>query len=110
MAVCHVIDGGDRLGRESRCRDGNMRGDKNTDPPRYRASSGTMGERFVRAAPHVSLAAQSAPFRDRQDELNSGFIRELINLGDLIPVGAPTFCAALSVIPPAQFAPNSPNL
>ena len=90
-AMGHMIDGGNRLGRESRCRDGNMRGDENTNPPCNGASSGTVGECFVRPAPHVGLAAQSTPFGDRQDEFNSGFVREPVHFRDLIPVGAPTF-------------------
>jgi hypothetical protein len=90
-AMGHMIDGDNRLGRESRCRDGNMRGDENTNPLGNGAGSGTVCECFVRAAPHVGLAAQSTPLGDRQDEFNSGFVREPVHLHDLIPLGAPTF-------------------
>jgi ABC-type dipeptide/oligopeptide/nickel transport system permease component len=86
------------------------RGDENADPLCNGPGSGTVGEGFVRPAPHVGLAAQSAPFGDRQDEFNSGLVREPVHFRDLIPFGAPTFRRCAERHPTGAIRTEQPEL
>ena len=90
-AVRHMVDGGDRLGDEGRRRQGHMDGREQADALGHRADGGAVRHGLERAPEIVGFAAEAAPFRHRQDEIDAGLVRHDAGLDHVVPLASPAF-------------------
>ena len=85
----HMVEGRQRLGRESGAEQRRMHRDEQADPLGQGAYGCAMAEGLERVTKHIRLAAKALPLGHRQNEIDTSLIRHEADRDQIVPPGAP---------------------